>query len=180
MAGRPPSETFLTHYRPFHHPLRGVVFKHRPLTPLAFEVWMPGPCIVLSLVEMSEENEVGALPEVDVLVVDDNDAVRQSGAEILRLAGLSVAEAVDGQDAVEILTAVQPRVIVLDLLMPRRDGYSVIAAVDGSTPIIVVSAVDVDDDSRRRMGGRVWEYLRKPVSPVVLTNRVLAACLATA
>jgi len=61
---------------------------------------------------------VGPVLEIDVLVVDDDEGVRESGAEILRAAGLSVAEAEDGEVALEMLREIHPRVILLDPACP--------------------------------------------------------------
>jgi len=116
--------------------------------------------------------------EIDVLVVDDDEGVRESGAEILRAAGLSVAEAEDGEVALEMLREIHPRVILLDLRMPRRDGLSLIASLEGRTPIMVMSGSLVDDEVRERLRGQVSEILLKPVPPLVLMDKVTAACSA--
>lgn len=116
--------------------------------------------------------------EIDVLVVDDDEGVRESGAEILRAAGLSVAEAEDGEVALEMLREIHPRVILLDLRMPRRDGLSLIASLEGRTPIMVMSGSLVDDEVRERLRGQVSEILLKPVPPLVLMEKVTAACSA--
>lgn len=113
---------------------------------------------------------------VDVLVVDDDKAVRESGAEILRSAGLTVAEAEDGEVALQILRDIHPRLILLDLRMPRKDGFSLIASLDGRTPVMVMSGCDVDEDVRSRLRDRVSEILLKPVPPLVLMDKVMAAC----
>jgi len=121
---------------------------------------------------------VGPVLEIDVLVVDDDEGVRESGAEILRAAGLSVAEAEDGEVALEMLREIHPRVILLDLRMPRRDGLSLIASLEGRTPIMVMSGSLVDDEVRERLRGQVSEILLKPVPPLVLMDKVTAACSA--
>jgi two-component system response regulator YesN len=121
---------------------------------------------------------VGAVLEVDVLVVDDDQAVRESGAEILRSAGLTVAEAENGEIALELLGEIHPRVILLDLQMPCRDGLAFIASIDGSTPVIVMSGCQMDDSTRQRLRGRVSDLLLKPVPPLVLMDKVVAACSA--
>ncbi len=121
---------------------------------------------------------MGPVLEIDVLVVDDDEGVRESGAEILRAAGLSVAEAEDGEVALEMLREIHPRVILLDLRMPRRDGLSLIASLEGRTPIMVMSGSLVDDEVRERLRGQVSEILLKPVPPLVLMDKVTAACSA--
>jgi two-component system, NtrC family, response regulator PilR len=66
----------------------------------------------------------GALP--CVLVADDEDSIRLLVTRMLDRAGFAVTEARDGQDAIELLTAHEFDAIVLDLMMPRVDGFGVV------------------------------------------------------
>src|SRR5215510_16570107 len=58
-----------------------------------------------------------------VLVVDDDEVIRQLIAVNLTLEGFDVATAVDGQDCLDKVTAIDPDVITLDVMMPRLDGW---------------------------------------------------------
>ena len=58
-----------------------------------------------------------------VLVVDDDEVIRQLIAVNLQLEGFEVATAVDGQDCLEKVREVDPDVITLDIMMPRLDGW---------------------------------------------------------
>src|SRR3954454_24702260 len=73
----------------------------------------------------------GSLPAVAgagrVLVVDDDDVIRQLITVNLELEGFDVVTAVDGQDALEKVKDAQPRVITLDVMMPRLDGWEAAA-----------------------------------------------------
>jgi two-component system chemotaxis response regulator CheY len=111
----------------------------------------------------------------DVLVVDDDADVRWTVAEILRSAGLSVAEAEDGEIALDLLHSGTYRMILLDLRMPRRDGVSLIEELGDVPPVIVHSAYSVDVGDRERLGSSVVDYLHKPVSPQKLLRSVEAA-----
>ncbi len=111
----------------------------------------------------------------DVLVVDDDADVRWTAAEILRSAGFSVAEAEDGEIALDLLSSGTYRMILLDLRMPRRDGVSLIEELEDVPPVIVHSAYSVDVGDRERLGSSVVEYLHKPVSPQKLLRAVEAA-----
>jgi CheY-like chemotaxis protein len=102
---------------------------------------------------------------VDVLVVDDDDAVRSSLAEILSVSGFSVEVAEDGDVALDLIAELEVRMILLDLRMPRRDGFSVLDALDDPPPVVLISAYSLDPDVRRRVGAKVVRHLQKPVSP---------------
>jgi two-component system chemotaxis response regulator CheY len=110
----------------------------------------------------------------DVLVVDDDIDVRWTVAEVLRSAGFTVAEAEDGEIALDMLRTGSYRMILLDLRMPRRDGVSLIEAVGEAPPVIVHSAYMLEASDRERLGSRVVDYLHKPVSPQKLLRAVEA------
>jgi two-component system chemotaxis response regulator CheY len=110
----------------------------------------------------------------DVLVVDDDGDVRWTVAEILRSAGFSVAEAEDGEVALDLLSTGTYRMVLLDMRMPKRDGVSLIEAVGEVPPVIVHSAYSLDATDRDRLGSRVVDYLHKPVSPQKLLRAVEA------
>jgi two-component system chemotaxis response regulator CheY len=111
----------------------------------------------------------------DVLVIDDEDDIRWTVAEVLRSAGLSVAEAEDGDTAFEMLSAHRYRMVLLDIRMPKRDGVSLVEAVEQVPPVVVHSAYSLDATERARLGPSVVEYLHKPVSPQKLLRAVEAA-----
>ncbi|HEY5026146.1 MAG TPA: response regulator [Acidimicrobiales bacterium] len=112
--------------------------------------------------------------DADVLVVDDDADVRWTVAEILRSAGLSVAEAEDGEVALGLLTTGRYRMVLLDMRMPKRDGASLIESLGDVPPVIIHSAYLLDGADRDRLGSRVVEYLHKPVSPQKLLRAVEA------
>jgi len=102
---------------------------------------------------------------VDVLVVDDDPDVRSSFAEILRVSGFSVEVAGDGDVALDLLGQLDVGVVLLDLRMPRRDGFAVLDALDAPPPVVAISAYPLEADVRARVGSKVVNYLQKPVSP---------------
>jgi CheY-like chemotaxis protein len=80
---------------------------------------------------------------VDVLVVDDDATVRALMRDILAEEGFSVAEATDGRDALDVLGQVRPTVILLDLHMPRMDGWALyrqLRAEGQAVPVVFVTA----------------------------------------
>lgn len=102
-----------------------------------------------------------------VLVVDDDDDIREIVIELLEANGFVVDGAANGREALDRLTssAARPEVIVLDLLMPLMDGPSFrraqLADADLATiPVVVVSANARVDETAAAMGVDAW--LRKP------------------
>jgi CheY-like chemotaxis protein len=110
-----------------------------------------------------------------VLVVDDDDGVRTTACEILRGDGYEVSQAEDGEEALVVLEREDPEVLVLDVRMPRRDGISLLDALDRPPVVVLVSAFSLENDVRARLGDKVFRYLRKPVAPYLLLEVVAAA-----
>jgi CheY-like chemotaxis protein len=102
----------------------------------------------------------------DVLVVDDDASARDLLRRTLERAGFKVIEAEDGLGAIDLMRTNRPLVVVLDLGMPAPDGFQVLDLIRGDrrlndTPIVVVTALDVDDERTVRMDGLVDRVLRK-------------------
>jgi DNA-binding response OmpR family regulator len=107
-----------------------------------------------------------------VLVVEDDDAIRDLEAEVLRGTGYTVEEAADGQAAIEALGRFRPDLIVLDLVMPRVDGWGVLEHVStlaDRPPVLVVSGRD-EVVPPGHLGEYVAGYVRKPFTISQLTS----------
>lgn len=115
--------------------------------------------------------------EVSVLVVEDNDNIRSSMSDILRTVGYTVEEAADGEDALSLLTVKRFDAMVLDLKMPRRDGASLLSALSEPPTVVVVSAFELDDETRHRAGSTIVAHLSKPVPPQQLLDAVADAVI---
>jgi twitching motility two-component system response regulator PilG len=104
---------------------------------------------------------------VKVLVIDDSNTIRRSAELFLKQAGFDVILAEDGFDALSKIADHQPRVIFVDIMMPRLDGYQTCALIKQnpklkSTPVIMLSSKDgVFDRARGRLAGSD-RYLTKP------------------
>ncbi|HEY7656751.1 MAG TPA: response regulator [Burkholderiales bacterium] len=104
---------------------------------------------------------------VKVLVIDDSNTIRRSAEIFLRQAGFEVILAEDGFDALAKISDHQPKVIFVDIMMPRLDGYQTCALIKQhpllrSTPVIMLSSKDgVFDRARGRLAGSD-RYLTKP------------------
>ena len=105
-----------------------------------------------------------------VLVVDDDDVIRQLICVNLELEGFEVATAVDGQDCLDEVKSVDPQVITLDIMMPRLDGWEAAEQLraDPETAdikVVLLSARAQEADLQRGTALGVDAYLTKPFDP---------------
>jgi DNA-binding response OmpR family regulator len=112
-----------------------------------------------------------------VLVVDDEPMARTLIRLMLVRAGFEVMEAEDGFDALTKVNIVSPDLMILDVMMPGMDGFSVCRAIREDEkardlPIIMLSAKTDTDSINRGMAAGANKYLTKPVSPDELTRHV--------
>lgn len=115
-----------------------------------------------------------------VLIVDDEPMARTLLRLMLVRAGFDVAEAENGFDALEKLEASQPDLILLDVMMPGMDGFTVCQKVrlrvqSVELPIIMLSAKTDIDSINRGLAAGATKYLTKPISPEDLTKHVREA-----
>ncbi|MBG6086917.1 CheY-like chemotaxis protein [Actinomadura viridis] len=117
-----------------------------------------------------------------VLVVDDDEVIRQLIQVNLSLEGFDVATAVDGQDCLDKVRDVRPDVITLDVMMPRLDGWVTAARLredEETRPIkvVMITARAQEHDVRRGYEIGVDAYVTKPFDPnhLIQTVRKLAA-----
>jgi CheY-like chemotaxis protein len=104
-----------------------------------------------------------------VLVVDDDVESQELYVEILQWAGFDVATAGDGDSALKQAVASEPDAILLDILLPKRDGIAVLRELrqvpqTSSVPIIALTGV-ADAADRARIVGGFTEVLEKPCDP---------------
>lgn len=116
---------------------------------------------------------------VDVLIVEDDEAIRTSWGEILRLAGWKVAEVPDAFFALEYVREAAVGAIVLDVRMLALDGFGLLDRLDDPPPVIVTSGARYDSEVEARQD-KIHAYLTKPVSPDSLIAVVASALAKTA
>ncbi len=112
-----------------------------------------------------------------ILIVEDDPSLLELLTTRLELAGYRTACARDGYQGLEALNGVQPDAIVLDLNMPRLDGFGVLAALnkrplDKQPPVLVLTARNAADDVRRCLSLGAKDYLAKPFKDAHLLARV--------
>ena len=119
-----------------------------------------------------------------ILVVDDDPDILDALSIILEAQGYQVSTARDGVEGLATIKAEQPNLLVLDLLMPKMDGFAVCKELQDprwskfkNMPILILTSVR-EEASRRRyeletgLELNVDDYVEKPVSPEVLLERV--------
>lgn len=102
-----------------------------------------------------------------LLVIEDNQQVRENIVEILEADGYQLFEAENGKIGIEIAKKYQPDLILCDIMMPEMDGFQVLEAlrkniITSNTPFIFLTAKDTRDDIRRGMQMGADDYIPKP------------------
>ncbi len=105
-----------------------------------------------------------------VLVVDDDEVIRQLIAVNLKLEGFEVITAVDGEDCLDKVADAEPDVITLDVMMPRLDGWVTATALrknpeTAGIKVVLITARAQEDDRYRGSQIGVDAYLTKPFDP---------------
>ena len=112
------------------------------------------------------------------LVVEDHDEIRESVALALELEGFEVRSAPDGGVALEVLEAWRPCVIVLDLMMPRVDGWTFrerqLESESSDVPVVVLTAARQSAEDAERLHAKT--IIPKPFEIDTLVRAVNDAC----
>ena len=112
-----------------------------------------------------------------ILIAEDEPHLREVLHMQLELAGFEVIEACDGEAAIELAQQVRPDVILLDVMMPRMDGYEALRRLRASyatrfIPVIMLTAKDTREDVLTGFQGGANDYLTKPYDRGELLLRV--------
>ncbi len=112
-----------------------------------------------------------------ILVVDDEENIRQLVRKYANFEGYKVTEAADGMEALEICRQCSFDLIILDVMMPELDGFSALRRIrqeDRRTPVLMLSARGEEYDRIHGFELGVDDYVVKPFSPKELMLRVSA------
>ncbi len=112
-----------------------------------------------------------------VLIVDDETHIIKIIAYKLRGAGYDVASAADGVEALELVRADRPDLILLDVMMPRMDGFQALEALKGDPatrdiPVFLLTVKSREVDRQRGWQLGCDDYITKPFSPHKLLERI--------
>jgi len=117
------------------------------------------------------------MPGTRIVVIEDEPAIRRGVVDALRASNYEVAEAADGVRGLEEAVRLGVDLVLLDLLLPRRDGLEVLAElrkVRPTLPIIVLTARGTEEDRVRGLKMGADDYVVKPFSARELLARVQA------
>jgi two-component system response regulator ResD len=111
-----------------------------------------------------------------ILVVDDEPIVREVLTRYLEKDGFEVDAAADGEAAIDLFASRRPDLILLDLMLPKVDGFEVFSYIrSGSTvPVIMITARDKETDRIAGLDMGADDYVSKPFSPGEVVARVRA------
>lgn len=116
---------------------------------------------------------------IKVLLVDDDDMLRKMMATLLTKQGLDVLPAENGQSALDKLKTARPDVVLLDVMMPDMDGFSVCRQIRSDPsishiPIIMLTALDSVENKVKGFEAGADDYIAKPCDTLELVARISA------
>lgn len=114
---------------------------------------------------------------IKVLVVEDHHAIARGLQENLELEGFEVRVSADGLDAIRVAATWEPDLVLLDLMLPKRSGFDVLAAIrahGAGMPIMVVSARGGEAEKVRALRAGADDYVVKPFGLMEVVARVHA------
>ncbi len=114
-----------------------------------------------------------------VVLVDDEPNIRETAAFILDAEGIDVETAADGLAGLEAVRRVRPKVVLLDLMMPKMDGYEVCRAIRSDPSlagvyILILTAKGQKSDEVRAIEAGADHYLSKPFDDEVVLGLIRA------
>jgi DNA-binding response OmpR family regulator len=128
---------------------------------------------------MTTDETLGTAPEPLVLVADDDEDIRSLVSFRLERSGYRVIAAADGEEALALALEHTPDLAVLDVMMPKLDGYEVTRRLRSedttrAMPVILLTSRAQEADVARGFESGADDYIRKPFSPHELRARVAA------
>ena len=143
---------------------------------------LPSNEVVISELSKLAENSMTDLAAVakrpkKILVVEDSGMARKLVVNTLLSEGYSIFEAVDGEEAVSLVEEIMPDLVLLDLILPKLDGYEVLDIIRKNEkyknlPVIALTSRDALFDKLKGKMRGTDEYLTKPVNPKELLDKV--------
>jgi two-component system cell cycle response regulator DivK len=123
----------------------------------------------------SDEVKIGSLAKI--LVVEDNQDNREMVVKVLKFNGYQVVEAVDGEEAMKKARTEDPDLILLDIYLPKMDGYEVTRRLKGDTslkniPIIALTAHAMKGNMEEALAAGCDGYIPKPIDVRELPKQI--------
>lgn len=111
-----------------------------------------------------------------VLIAEDELEIGDILSAYLQREGMRTVRAADGRTALDLHLMLKPDLVLLDVMMPKLDGWQVLAEIRrrGNTPIIMVTALDQDIDKLQALRSGADDYVVKPFNPMEVAARTRA------
>lgn len=121
------------------------------------------------------------MSEVDVLIVDDEPCIRMTLSYLMKKSGYTVDTAKDGVEAINKVQQQTPKLMFLDIMMPRKDGYEVLSALKNNvnlnnTCVLMLSAKGQMADKQRALEMGADGFIAKPYKSSDLLDRASKIC----
>ena len=112
-----------------------------------------------------------------ILLIEDNDNIRENLAEIIELAEYKVLTAANGELGITIATEHKPDLVVCDIMMPVLDGYGVLQRLRNDPelhhiPVIFLTAMSEPVEKRTGMESGAYDYIVKPIGGPELVDSI--------
>jgi DNA-binding response OmpR family regulator len=114
---------------------------------------------------------------IDILIIDDNDLQLKYMAELLSSHGYSTETSMDSRKAIETILRVNPKLVILDIMMPHLDGFTVLKRMReekklSKIPVIIYSGKSYPTDEKKARSLGANSYIIKPVKGSVIVEEV--------
>ncbi|MFA6450473.1 MAG: response regulator [bacterium] len=158
-----------------------VLLKHALVTQL--KVFIPKEKILRreSIHINDYENHVAMLKTVRVMIVDDSKFLRFKLEKVLTAAGLNVVgQAVNGNEAVEMASKLNPDVVTMDIEMPHCDGISALEPLRQTVPdavVLMISSLGEEEKILESLAKGAFDFINKPIDPVKTVKAVINAII---
>ncbi len=120
---------------------------------------------------------LGGSLAVDILIAEDEPSILESLDFILRRAGWSIGSVTDGDVVVDTIRRIRPRMLVLDVMLPKRSGFDVLKQIRGDAdmrrlPVLILTAKGQQQDRRIAEDLGADAFVTKPYSNAEVVNVV--------
>lgn len=127
---------------------------------------------------MENTSVFGKPADKKILIVDDDDSVRELIEFIVKKEGFRVEKAADGEEALNKARAGSPDLILLDLMLPKFGGFEILRELQsdetGGIPIVIITGryTDRSTSDMIKQEPNVRDFIEKPVKPQILTSLI--------
>ncbi|MFH1157245.1 MAG: response regulator [Pseudomonadota bacterium] len=117
---------------------------------------------------------------MDVLIIDDEDYIRNTLSDYLEDSGMQTRTASNGKEGLKAMDETLPDIVLVDLNMPVMDGYTFLRRVTdhhGDLPVVVLSGVGLVAEAMKAIKAGAWDFISKPVSDMEVVVHAIDKCM---